>query len=65
MTKNINQLEKIIKEQAAQIISLKKAMNGLQRQLQLVARKAESVYHTSKRNTMDIDDINKTLRRFD
>lgn len=54
--------EKLIKEQANQIESLKKAIILLQRQLMLVSKKTDRTYHTGKKNANDINSIQRTLR---
>ena len=60
---DISKLEKIVKEQAKQLDSLKKAINGLQRQLILVGKKTNSAYENGRRNTNDINSINNMLRK--
>jgi len=60
---DISKLEKIIKEQAKQLDSLKRAINGLQRQLILVGKKTNRAYESARRNTNDINSINNILRK--
>jgi len=60
---DISKLEKIVKEQAKQLDSLKKAINGLQRQLILVGKKTNRAYENGRRNTNDINSINNMLRK--
>lgn len=61
MTTDIQKLEKLIKEQAKQIDSLKKGMSGLQRATQIMAKKLERTYHTSRKNAGDIMKISGVL----
>ncbi len=63
MTTNIAHLEKLIKEQAKQIDSLKKAIAGLQQRVIGVSKKTDRTYQTGRKNANDINNITSMLRR--
>jgi len=56
-------LMKLIEEQQKQIDSMKKAISVLQNRLIKVTQKTERSYHTGRKNTNDINNINNTLQR--
>lgn len=60
---DISKLEKIVKEQAKQLDSLKKAISALQRQLIMVSKKTNRTYENGRRNANDINNINNILRK--
>ncbi len=62
-TNNIANLEKLIKEQAKQIDSLKKAIAGLQQRVIGVSKKTDRAYQTGRKNANDINNITSMLRR--
>lgn len=61
MNINIVKLEKIIKEQAKQIDSLKKAMLNLQNRLIQMSKKVNRTYQSARKNTNDINNIKGVL----
>lgn len=63
INKQVEQLEKLVKEQSKQIESMKKAMSVLQNRLIVVTKKAERTYHTGQKNTNNINSINHILQR--
>ena len=63
MTNNTTDLEKIVKEQAKQIESLKKAVSGLQQQLTIMSKKLNRTYETGRKSANDINNITGILRR--
>lgn len=62
MNTNIDKLEKIVKEQAKQIVALKKAITVLSIQLKKVSTKTERSYITGKKNTSEINSITTMIR---
>lgn len=63
METNIEKLEKLVKEQAKQIESLKKAIVGMQKRLVQVSQKTDRSYQTGRKNANDINNITGILRR--
>ncbi len=61
--KQIDALERLVKEQAKQIDSMKKAMSVLQNRLMAVTKKTERAYHSGIKNTNSINSINNTLHK--
>jgi len=57
----LEKLEKLVKEQAKQIDSLKKAMSGLQRYAQIMSKKIDRTYHSGRKSTGDIMKLNAIL----
>jgi len=62
MMTEIQKLEKLIKTQDEQIKSLKKAMSGLQIQINLLSKKTDRTYHQGKKNANDINNVSNILR---
>ncbi len=63
MKTDIEKLERIIKEQAKQIESLKKAVSSIQNRLVKVSQKTDRTYQTGRKNTNEINNIAGILRR--
>ena len=59
----IAKLERIVNEQEKQIESLRRAIVALQQQLVAVSKKTNRAYESSRRNTNDINTVNRIIRR--
>ena len=63
MTTDNIKLEKIIKEQANQIDSLKKAFVAMQRQMHSMSQKLNRTYETSRKSANDINTLTGIIRK--
>lgn len=63
MNIDIVKLEKLLKDQAKQIDSLKKAVSVMARQLNAVSLKTNRAYESGRKNTNSINSLTDTLRR--
>jgi len=61
--KDIQKLEKVVKEQAEQIKSMKKAMTVIQRRLIQVSKQSERTYHSCRKNSNDINSIARVVHK--
>lgn len=55
-------LEKQLKEQAKQIHSLKKVVSSLQQTIMVLSKKTNRTYETGRKNSNDINSLNRILR---
>jgi len=63
MNTDIGKLEKLVKEQAKQIESLKRVVSGLQRQMVTLSKKTNRTYESARKNAGDINTLTGILRR--
>lgn len=63
MNNDITKLEKVIKDQAKQIDSLKRAIVELQRQMNVLSKKTNRTYENGRKNANDINTLTGILRR--
>ena len=63
MTTDNTKFEKIIKEQANQIDSLKKAFVAMQRQMHVMSQKINRTYETGRKSANDINTLTGIIRK--
>jgi len=60
---DIQKLEKMVKEQAKQIDSMRKAMSILQSRMIMASKKIDRTYHTGRKNVNDINNLAGILKQ--
>jgi len=60
---DIQKLEKMIKEQAKQLDSMRKAMSILQSRMIMISKKTDRTYQTGRKNVNDINNLAGILKQ--